>query len=1439
MKKILRKGKQTLSVLLAVTVALTIAPQNALSVSATEQDSTEAVVEESRQEIPTEDTGIAEAEEETTPGVGTEEESTPPAGTEEESAPPVGTEEENVPPAGTEEESAPPVGTEEESAPPTETEEENIPPVAAEEESVPPVEAEEETAPDTDTETELEGETDTDIEANIEESIELLAAEGEEVETASEAEVKVIFVNDAEHMTYKVTMGKNIPVTQNAALSNTYTIAAGENAISFTVTAANAYYRPVIKLGQTVIDSDSVKGNIYTYRVSADTISNADTGCITITEENTPRTVTLTGISEDAVTVLANIAGLAQSGAASGTSARNYTVADGDTIHFTITAQANYEIKEVKVTNRTTNAVKLPIKNKKAGVASVVSVKADADYTVEIAAEALYSVEVSAGGTSPNLTGKNQSYTVQYGTDYQVKVKHGAAYEKLQEPEMSFVKPAVTTPKVQSTAERNKNQDTVTVKIAKEDLAVKKNLELKLTTETDSHEEKITLAPLPILTGVTVKGATTDRTTKETVLTQDVNTKKSYAVTPVPSNAANTLDVKVEAEANSGITAVIEGGSLNVTIENDTPSNNAVAATIKFYDKTEKIEENKEATPISIMKIKTKLPTLKTPAAALQSADDTTLTLTLTAKEAVLPLNGNTLYYKIAAVPDTKQTALTEEQKGRLKTVTQYVPFKSATQTEQLKVIDAETGQGFAHKFNVTVTLVQLKKDKDKTLTAQAGADDILTESGKSIKNGLATKTPAYATKVTFKKGAATVYTNQTDVPVATAVFDAKATYTTLQAEVKDMSYTDKAALQVEIGTDGRQILVTADKDTAVGRHVIQVTAAGTDTMKRTTAAYTVTVARAIKDIYLTTPETIYKPDKKAAAFTTGIVYNTPGTQPQTKKVTWTITDADGRELDKSSPLGKAVSIKNGKVTIAKDYIVSALPAENEFYVTAAANDVTAYGTAKVTKTSSKITITSRSAALGEAVLVTGNDTAGYEVVARSNSAIGTDKLKGAKLVVLQKNAVDKNRYTKDEIVTAKVTYKVNNKAIVLKGNTISEVNGGKLSNVTFTVTAADGSNKKTELKKLTVNYYRPEEYGLYIYTEMGDDVGEEGKDDARERDFYGPGETALEIYVTEKNKNGQWQDLTAPADYTLSIVGSSAAMIGKDVAAGWYEILPKKETVILTLTDNTKTPKEPVTYKLTNKAYSNETAPALTKTTYNVIAGWHSHAQTIPFELKNPEDREKIQDKRVLITANMMVDLNSKNVEQYMDLMQHLIDTDVLYRDIPAEEFLDKGICINYNPYTSAKYDYTDIGVGSYKLNIIFGHLDGGHFIADAKAIPVTLKAALPKVTAKLNTSYKISLQGDTQSVPLTLNNKNAALVKTEIYNNNISGVENEFKKYFTLEDNVLKLKEDLTEEDLAYIKGGSSAAKNDRTGWVVYIYDNGSYTVRAETQITVTLQN
>ena len=117
-------------------------------------------------------------------------------------------------------------------------------------------------------------------------------------------------------------------------------------------------------------------------------------------------------------------------------------------------------------------------------------------------------------------------------------------------------------------------------------------------------------------------------------------------------------------------------------------------------------------------------------------------------------------------------------------------------------------------------------------------------------------------------------------------------------------------------------IIISVKKDAIPGTYVIAAVPKTEQGVHKLPAYMKIEVARSINELEIKAPLSIFKQEGKKAVFKTEIVYNN-GIEyfmPKTKKVTYTLYDDKGKEITKDHTLYGMITIKNGKVTLHKNY---------------------------------------------------------------------------------------------------------------------------------------------------------------------------------------------------------------------------------------------------------------------------------------------------------------------------------------------------------------------------------------------------------------------------------------------------------------------------------------------------------------------------------------
>lgn len=187
-------------------------------------------------------------------------------------------------------------------------------------------------------------------------------------------------------------------------------------------------------------------------------------------------------------------------------------------------------------------------------------------------------------------------------------------------------------------------------------------------------------------------------------------------------------------------------------------------------------------------------------------------------------------------------------------------------------------------------------------------------------------------------------------------------------------------------------------------------------------ATINVTVVRGIEDLEVTVPSDKMFKDvnpKKAATMNAAVTYNRGATTkeyaPKTKKVNWALLNADGYVLSASDYLNGKLTVKNGKVTLAKDYDVSRTEKNNQFKIAAIAADFNrnvdttpgvylteTMGEVAISRT---ITITNDAMTIDSLAILDRTN----KVIAKDGGTLEASQADGAKLVAFLPDAAGKS----------------------------------------------------------------------------------------------------------------------------------------------------------------------------------------------------------------------------------------------------------------------------------------------------------------------------------------------------------------------------------------------------------------------------------------------
>ena len=1181
---------------------------------------------------------------------------------------------------------------------------------------------------------------------------------------------------------------------------DSYELKQGATYFDFTVTVDGSEYEPRVQyenVDGSIIGADFIsrKGNEYQYSLAANRLP--EEAVVAVSKETIYQTVK---VSYDKSEVWIEGARIG-SRELEGTEERggmSYQVPRGKLVSVRVNALDNCQIVSAVTT--------IAGETKQETISAsgfTFYVMADADCVTQIESQGSYSARPLQEAGGPELVPVNGVYNVSCYKGYRGGALHGTTEVYHDRLEVKINGREVSDD--DSTGIEIQDESTAFYLGLSEAVAgktIEVNLYVSEWNEDKEQDEETRIASYklkagPALTKVAVEGIPASGSKD-----QPLNTVMSYKITPNPATAdLSAMKLTVEGDTSS-IQAELTGGALQIT----TGETAGQKAQVKLYMDDDSESGERVLAQFTVTAVKQLEG--RTPEVSLKLAGDVSLKLAVSAPAGTVKPATGKLYYKVTATP--KDGA---GKPDTAKADTQYVEkTDEAAQTVELIVSDALSGNGQPWNYNVSVELIQTREDllADGSNEAQAGIDRT-----SAYQSTFATRKAYYEDKLKLKKAKTTIFTGQEDVVVATAQFGKDTTFTEITA--RDITYPDDPgdALQVDTDDDGR-IIVSASVEEyyqsshnpKIGKHRIEVIAASTESMYASRATMDVTVVRGIDFLGLDVPSaSIYKADKKAATIKVTPTFNRGDSQyiPKSKKLTWEITDVDGNALTAGSPLYGMVTVKNGTVTVNKNYKVSTVKSDNQFQVKAMAAD---YPGSRVTGYSEVLTITGEAMTIGDIAIL--RDTPeGMEVIARNETPVReveAGEINGAYVAAFVTGAPVKDVYTWNEydqyVIRNNISYKSGNaKAVYVdtKDGYIGVYKPAK--KVKLTALAEDGSKAKKEMT-VTVNYDSAAKLGVEIFRYNVNDRNWEYFSDPDEKTPEFTDTSAARFWLQvkrwivdgEQEEEGHWDDITRGTNYKLDISG--AKIVNK--YSNCAEIVANTGVARITVTEkNTGVKTE---YTLTNKGFTALAAPKVTISSI-VASDYGVIQETVGQFMDN-----SITDYSKYF-AKVEVDwtaANNKNRDNLRELEEQMDPRG--YFPLEADGSFRLRFCMPDS-------DYSYLNAGKYKLKVSLGEIDeSGNFVPVRKEASVVLKIVKQKAASfKMTASYTISPK-DSISVPLTGKGNYSEVYYENLQNANIKGVENHFLDYFELVDDRLQLRADW------YDKNNGEPAATDLIGYVKY---------------------
>lgn len=730
------------------------------------------------------------------------------------------------------------------------------------------------------------------------------------------------------------------------------------------------------------------------------------------------------------------------------------------------------------------------------------------------------------------------------------------------------------------------------------------------------------------------------------------------------------------------------------------------------------------------------------------------------------------LYYKVVLdeIGGEVPTGVTKLTGAAL---TKYYPLDDYANPAQTVAIDLITADTRAVKDDIDVELTTTIKEVSlvQSVVAEPAADtDYVSGPAANIKDkdkALVTKAPLYETKLTVKAvNGAAVFTGQGDVKVATPVFGKDTGYDSLSVQFVD---TKTGVLQGSLGTGSTNKAVygqfRAWVDPTDNSIYVSSTNGSTKASNYKTLGVKVTAAYPTTDIgrgYAATavvklnikqgiyridadeskaklPETLYvvsgnKGKGASVKITPKYNYANKDYKPAKAALKWEIVSADQnaniqKNLNAVNSKGKAaptISVKNGTVTVTKDYQFGKTVAENRFTVTAKADD---FATNGVTKTFTfMITDEQDRLEAGSIVIVNGSG----EV--KNASALKAEDFDETLYVAALKNDVKKNQANYDQAndfmpVTITSGSKANLEVGTPDANNKAALTfkkpGTKLKINVNTVDGGKGSKDVKVKDSLIVNIAPYEKLGLYLY---GADRSSYQPDNTETIKYAGGSNQMYELYLAH-HMEGDWLGNSRYKNVKVTVKGGKlvsnkdwAKDTGDSMVGTAVVVNSKDGKATITVTDTAS--KKTTNYTIENTSFNaaSQKAPSIKLYSPKKIsqAGWYDIVY-------------QVTDKTIDYTGHYV-----KVTPDYTAANNMADDLANEYGDIALAKIDENGrfaIC-------DALLDND----GAYKMVATVGEMKRGEFLPLAKDVKLNFSIPKPKAENR-NLTVKNSYTLDAKS--------------------------------------------------------------------------------------------
>ncbi len=739
----------------------------------------------------------------------------------------------------------------------------------------------------------------------------------------------------------------------------------------------------------------------------------------------------------------------------------------------------------------------------------------------------------------------------------------------------------------------------------------------------------------------------------------------------------------------------------------------------------------------------------------------------------------------------------------------------------------------------VTERLAGVEKVEAALVIKNTSAEDVAAQAEVGrisltiAKEDLENPTTKYAEKLTLKKtkAASNLYTGQEAV-VATVDFG-KDTYNRgtdveiydvpegLRVIVGDRWYRPNAEGVVALADskkvnelitlgDNLEIKLYAEQYMSVGKKTIKVRTTylageGDENVVQTTASMPVTVVRGIENIEATSALQILRDGtgnqaragtaKITVAYNTKDAYNgdAKSAAPKTKKVTYEIGKyengsfvKDDNVLGTTSKSKPMVTVKNGTVTVDKEYEPGTPKNDNKFVVRVAAADYEGNSVNDIVE----FTVSGDAAPLtGGSVVFVDNEEkkVDFDQVSGKNQ-FAVNRLKTLKAIVVKAGAEpDSNKQYAETDIVSKELYTMT----PVKGNVVVNADGSiavsKLANnVEIVATANDGSkNNKASSGKFNVVYDNDTvldnanvQYELKYDGNDKTGVLELEKDNTLDY----PTGTVIHLNVTD----AEGGKISGTSVFDLKLAVKNAKVVKKSADNLSLDILMTKSPVEVTLSDAKGTKATATTFKITNKCLDEGDKNDTDKKAY--VKGLKDATPTVALA-KGTKLYADVPGQTLSFTMNKTIPAAWKYEEGKDKKVARYVMISAQNTEEDTEKFLGtlEATKIKINPgvkeFTLTCKPGQKMPILKKGASVAFTFLDRDGEILTQSTKALTIKTTALKKSYKLDAKYTLS-ETDAASVALTDKRSAVKDVKfTELYNANVKGKVNRFKTGFELD--------------------------------------------------------